>query len=540
MGLSASQVRLLSLTSRQHAIEGEAQRLQNYKMRLANDSDRAYRVYLNALNDTSLKTLQTNRETGDSCWINGSINNLIRYQTSDTTTGKVFYVQDLETGKLHIPKELGNKFDIATDARNFAEQFGITYKEVDHNEDLKIHYNEAIKNGWNNIISAADYELYLAAVNKDTNIKASANLILNFIPSTVDGIYEPFANQNSLGSNYIHNVQDIIGSEYFNTVYTANERAVITQSVNLYNSMNPYPTDTSSEGSDDTGSYTKYVDYLDKAVKVTKNGKEYVSTGSSLSANDRYLIMLNGGTYQTTAKKKETIIYDTDATTSTTESNYDSGSIDVYDSTTTSILNAYGGSSMTSMGDALKQIFTRVSTENHFEDDFLNNHGLTKEQINNYKQFLNYEIAYESYTPDIEFVPDDTIKGPYYEQVYKAIEFAGGWIEANDTRAQNDTWVQNMIKNAQVILTTWDDKTEALSKTSAALNTNIKEVTDNSRVEKASQDYDAEMDLINSKDTSYDTILQKLESERTALTTEIDSIETVMKDNVDKHFKLYS
>lgn len=120
MGLAASQVRLLSLTSRQHSLENQAQRLQNCKMQLANDSDKVYRTYLNALNDTALKTRQTNNETGDSCWINGSINNLMRYNTSASTTGNVFYVQDMETGKLYVPEEIGKNYDSVTSARDFA------------------------------------------------------------------------------------------------------------------------------------------------------------------------------------------------------------------------------------------------------------------------------------------------------------------------------------------------------------------------------------------------------------------------------------
>ena len=113
MGLAASQARLLSLTSRQHTLEYDAQRLMNNKMRLANDSDKAYQVYVNALSDTALKTIQYNKETGGSTWINGSINNLLRYQTSEKTNGFVFYVQDMNNGKLHVPEEIGNKYDIA-------------------------------------------------------------------------------------------------------------------------------------------------------------------------------------------------------------------------------------------------------------------------------------------------------------------------------------------------------------------------------------------------------------------------------------------
>ncbi len=49
MGLSASQARLLTLTSRQHAIEYKAQKLEAEKLQLANDSDQVYNTYLQRL-----------------------------------------------------------------------------------------------------------------------------------------------------------------------------------------------------------------------------------------------------------------------------------------------------------------------------------------------------------------------------------------------------------------------------------------------------------------------------------------------------------
>ena len=55
MGLSASQVRLLTLTSRQHSLEYNAQRLQAEKLRLANESDKVYNEYLERLDATKVQ-----------------------------------------------------------------------------------------------------------------------------------------------------------------------------------------------------------------------------------------------------------------------------------------------------------------------------------------------------------------------------------------------------------------------------------------------------------------------------------------------------
>ena len=50
MGMSSSQARLLSLTARQHNVEYRAQKLQDEKLQMANDSDRVYKTYLKVLN----------------------------------------------------------------------------------------------------------------------------------------------------------------------------------------------------------------------------------------------------------------------------------------------------------------------------------------------------------------------------------------------------------------------------------------------------------------------------------------------------------
>ena len=68
MGMSASQVRLLTITARIHDLENEAQRIQNQKLLLANESDEAYQEYLAALEQKNIQTLVFNSDTGKYNW----------------------------------------------------------------------------------------------------------------------------------------------------------------------------------------------------------------------------------------------------------------------------------------------------------------------------------------------------------------------------------------------------------------------------------------------------------------------------------------
>ncbi len=55
MGLSSSQARLLNLTSRMHQIEYKAAKLEAEKLQMANESNRVYEEYLEALDKTKIQ-----------------------------------------------------------------------------------------------------------------------------------------------------------------------------------------------------------------------------------------------------------------------------------------------------------------------------------------------------------------------------------------------------------------------------------------------------------------------------------------------------
>ena len=108
MGMSASQARLLSLTARQHDIELRAQKVQADKLRLANDSDKVYLNYLNALNATKVQYMHLNTD-GSKCWSDATLatleNGVIpNYQgeTSPTT----YLIQNAADGKVYITEDI--------------------------------------------------------------------------------------------------------------------------------------------------------------------------------------------------------------------------------------------------------------------------------------------------------------------------------------------------------------------------------------------------------------------------------------------------
>ncbi len=158
-----------------------------------------------------------------------------------------------------------------------------------------------------------------------------------------------------------------------------------------------------------------------------------------------------------------------------------------------------------------------------------------------------------------EFDLDDfnTNEFNYYVSIYKAIEKTGGcesienyngMIETGENVANNSDWLTNMVQSGQMSIEkiNEDKKTGeiTLMGTSPSSDTNLKYTTtsdiDKRALAKAEAKYEHDMKLIDKKEQMFDLDLSKLETERTALTTEYDSVKKVIQDNVDRTFGIFS
>ena len=83
-----------------------------------------------------------------------------------------------------------------------------------------------------------------------------------------------------------------------------------------------------------------------------------------------------------------------------------------------------------------------------------------------------------------------------------------------------------------------DDATSVASDSSLAYTT--KSTIDKRELAKAEAEYEHAMKKINKQDKQYDMELNKLETERTALTTEYDSVKKVIQDNIERTFGIFS
>jgi len=123
-----------------------------------------------------------------------------------------------------------------------------------------------------------------------------------------------------------------------------------------------------------------------------------------------------------------------------------------------------------------------------------------------------------------------------------------------ETAGTSDT-ISNLLGNAFIILVkvndiefTDGDDIHSIINTNTGINifesniatdTSLQEVSDETLLKKAEAKYEADMRKINQKDKKFDTDLAAMDAERNAIKTEMDTLKSVAKENVDRTFKLF-
>jgi hypothetical protein len=148
----------------------------------------------------------------------------------------------------------------------------------------------------------------------------------------------------------------------------------------------------------------------------------------------------------------------------------------------------------------------------------------------------------------------DTPLFNYFMSIYNQIKSCGGCVSVADYNgmngnAANDTdWLQAMIQCGEFTIDTvaTDNKSGDVTLTGTSPSSDFSigytqtTTIDKTALAKAEAKYEKDLRDINKKDKQYDLTLSKLESERTSLTTEYDSVKKVIEDNIERTFGIFS
>jgi hypothetical protein len=203
-----------------------------------------------------------------------------------------------------------------------------------------------------------------------------------------------------------------------------------------------------------------------------------------------------------------------------------------------------------------------------FGPQFSINHGLSFNQLSQLLQSggsSNDELAQTilsrffnrhggAFFNETEYPDENVSKFNYYMRMFNVIQEHGGCISiddfnetTNDNAANNAEWLTAMIQSGHLSIeqihvdshgnvTTSGVGVDSDQNMKYSNNTEI----DKRALAKAEADYEHAMKVIDRKDKKYDLELKRLETERTALTKEYDSVKKVIEDNIDKSFGIFS
>ena len=148
--------------------------------------------------------------------------------------------------------------------------------------------------------------------------------------------------------------------------------------------------------------------------------------------------------------------------------------------------------------------------------------------------------------------PDDDAAGSYQLELssslqvdsWPALRDALGIDSNNNALETNPNLLRELVYNAKILILSLqladDGVNHEWKETNIATNVGLRENEDDSRIARAEADYEAALRRIDKKEEKYDADLAKMDQERLALTTQLDTFKTCSKDNIDRTFKVFS
>ena len=491
MGMAASQVRLLQLTSRKNDIGCELTRLSNEKVTLSRDMQRISRKYQNSLNQ---KVLKWSNNSGVS-YIDLSYQNLMKPSTMN---------QNIP----YLLTDMSDRVVIDSEYKKYAEMISATGASGGDWESVRTQVlSELTGIDAEKIANADSYQEQIwaneAVINqliedepvkptKSTNIK---NFIENLGSST--GISSGFSKGSDWGSAYSQGATISLGDSK-------------SASMNLENLLNNIATNL--------GAYIDDPENLKEACNTFLTSQVSILQDPSSEGNKQSLgsnqTPLNGNSNEFTINVQQML--DT-------------------------IMGSYAqlNGHVERGGYSNEYMYTWNDIDSNKYTSWKEDHDKWQTTYDEAK--LNYDNAVSSnnqlFTADQESLID------FYDAIFSSIA-EKGWTYNNQV---NDAdYLNDMLQNNLYMMTTvqrdseYDEHTGEFNwdndySTDIASNfTNIFAVNDSDAREDALVEYEYEKSIINAKETKIDTRMQDLETEQAAINQMIQSIEQVEKDNIDR------
>lgn len=491
MGMSASQSRLLALTSRMSDLEYKAQSISNCKIRLSVQTEGVAKAYSDALNKERLSVL-TGFNNSTSTYADLTYSTLCQPGNGIMSQ----YGLSTSTGKILVSKDIEDKFKKSANLNDFLSKMGQV--ETTYGSGTKTDYDNANLS----LNGGKDASGNTVAGAKSTYETAKANTA------------------SALGA------LDAYGKKYVEGYSTAGawSRTETTTST----STTPGTTTPSTRG---TGTSTT------TTTPATRG------TGTSTTTGARRIIAADADPYDeatrratdpTTTRTGGTTTGSRGTTTTTTNTNtYNNVSnpdkIKFINGTTDS--KDADGKDIATEYSRLKGVYDAAVTTELGSDRTGTTSGAK----------FNFDQATMNLAALAPTVVNQGSNVAYYTNLYNRMcdGYATVGDADEDNTLNNAEWLQSQIYNNNLTLEKANTDGE-WEKVSWKSDPNITQESDDRDMAKAEAQYTLATAEIQSKDKKFDLELKNIETEHTAIQTEVDSVKKVIEKNIDRSFKTFN
>ena len=515
MGLSATQARMLFITSRQTDVSSNMQRISNQKMVLARDTEDVSSTYARMLDAKKITTNNNIELNYDNLMGNTAINNIGQVNLITNHDGKVV-LNSSDANKYGLPANIGSKGDLAIKYPTIKE-----FIEHIESKDIAAKMN-AVLNG-----STIRENLSSEEISKiDDYMKTNGGYPTNVKELTINN----FVNSMTMGSVKAYGGEDWVSNKFNGILMSQilSGQACTSVEIACDGDRRGVP---SGQAQKNIGAVANmFKDVLLKSLGMDANS----AVGKALT---NYVTDLKAKTGSWNAKMKEVLkdgaggtlgeVASTWATSTRGRADNDHMKINaqvlfqrMIFIALSKIQDNFSGGSFKNLSDITNNKHDKFTISTNEKGKTLNEWmaGL-KNLVGEPK--VNDAVNYcKNGLPSESDIASFKAKAECYKTIYENIK-NHGWI------------VDNASITEKLINGTYNLNGSQLTKN------DYKEISDDEIKAKAEAYYNTEMAKINRKEKKLDMDMNKLQTEYDSLTSDLNSVQSIIQSNIDRSFTFF-
>ena len=139
----------------------------------------------------------------------------------------------------------------------------------------------------------------------------------------------------------------------------------------------------------------------------------------------------------------------------------------------------------------------------------------------------------------------DASAAAYYSNLYNEMAECG-YTQPGDDKMKDPKWLYEQLNNGAVCLSEWDadggkeGTGDFVDVSWSSGDATLAATSDKEGVARAEAEYETTLASIQTKDKRFDMQLKSIDTEHTAIQTEIDSVKKVIDKNIERTFKIFN